>query len=145
MDKKPAWWNLFLGVVALVAAYVFPQLVAIGLPVDQPTFVAIVQWLLTLAFSALFGWQVKTMRAKMQKVQGFIKVSDVPPWVDIVLGTISLIASYFWPTLAGANPPFDESTFIKIVVWLGTVLLTAVFGWNVKNAQLKILRARGEI
>lgn len=64
MSSKPAWWNLFLGVLSLVASFVWPYIESLLPPFGPEIWGQIVTWLVEAIFIAIFGWNAKVASVK---------------------------------------------------------------------------------
>ena len=49
-----------------------------------------------------------------------------PKWKNLILTIVAAIAATVYGLLVPLKPPFDEVTFVNLVLWLVEVILVAV-------------------
>jgi len=128
---------LILGIIALLAAFFWPKIANLNPPFDGAMFSDLLVWLGGLILSAVFGWKLKTMNRKIKSATFGAQnatMNEKPAWLNLVLGAVALAASLAWPLIAKYEPPLDMTMFSDLLVWIVTIVLGAVFGWNGKSA-----------
>jgi hypothetical protein len=63
-SNKPAWWNLFLGMLSLLASFIWPYIEKLAPPFGADMWGQILVWVIGAVLAAIFGWNAKVASVK---------------------------------------------------------------------------------